>query len=87
MIADALTEEDKKAIEKLFDAHRLDAEMCQDFMYWMFQKAYAQMGREHQEWHSLKIMMRAPYVEGRKQVHFLISEINYIYKWTFYEHQ
>ena len=66
MIADALTEDDKKAIEKLFDAHRLDAEMCQDFMYWMFQKAYAQMGREHQEWHSLETYDESTVCGGAK---------------------
>ena len=54
MIADATTEEEKKRIQLLFDSHRLDAELCQDFMYWMFQKAYAQMGRDYQDWHTLE---------------------------------
>ena len=55
MIAEATNDDEKDKIEKLFDSHRRDAEMCQDFMYWMFQKAYAQMGKDYQEWESLEV--------------------------------
>ena len=53
MIADTKSAE-KNRIQDLLDSHRLDAEMCQDFMFWMFQKAYMQMGRSYQDCTSLQ---------------------------------
>ena len=47
--------EEKKKLEHYLECHKHDAEWCPSFMFWMFQKSYAQQGKHHQEWQSLEL--------------------------------
>merc|ERR1719473_1535600 len=48
-------EEEKKKLQHYLKCHKHDAELCQDFMFWMYQKSYAQQGKDHQEWETLEL--------------------------------
>ena len=54
-IEESTDAEEKKSIEYYLKCHTSDAELCQDYMFWMFQKSYAQLGKEHQEWEKLEL--------------------------------
>ena len=54
-ISECTNPKQKEKLQYYLDCHKHDAKWCQDFMYWMFQKSYAQQGKEHQEWESLQV--------------------------------
>ena len=53
-IAEENDPEKKKKLERYLDLHKRNAELCQDFMFWQFQKSYAQQGKTYQEWSHLE---------------------------------
>ena len=46
--------EEKRKLKHFLECHKRDVEWCQSFMFWMFQKSYAQ-GKDYQEWESLEL--------------------------------
>ena len=47
--------ERRKELKALKEEHLRDAELCQDALYWAFQKSYQQLGRPYQDWTGLEI--------------------------------
>ena len=41
MIEEETDKKRKEVLRQLYEKHKLDAELCQDFMFWMFQRSYA----------------------------------------------